>query len=258
MEVAATPSPEQVATFTGAIYLDAHNAEAPVAAKVGDIVCGEGVTVNIPGGPGGPGPVGFGYRVAVLSQEARPGCGFDGAVITFFVGGRQASQIGIWRAGVTQIMALTAPPFAFVGGSLSSEIALPGQTLVPFIGNQPCGYASGSLPPTYSAFVYAAQQQAGCGVEGAEITFKLLDAQGNVIAVAREKGTWHAWDGSSPPQQLNLTMVPVGTPEVTVVSVGDAPAQSGKGQLRSVWMALAALGLAGVATGAELRRRVRI
>lgn len=107
-EVAATPSPEQVATFTGAIYLDAHNAESPVAAKVGDVVCGEGVTLNVPGGPGSPG--GFGYRVAVLSQESSAGCGFDGAVVTFFVGGRQASQIGIWRAGVTQIMALTAPP----------------------------------------------------------------------------------------------------------------------------------------------------
>ena len=129
---------------------------------------------------------------------------------------------------------------------------------MPFINDQPCGYASGSLPPTYSAFVYAEQQQAGCGVEGAEITFKLLDAQGNVIAVAREKGVWHAWDGVSPPQQLNLTMVPVGAPEVTVVSVGDAPSQEIEDRPWSVSTALAAIGLAVIAAGVALRRRVRI
>jgi hypothetical protein len=108
----------------------------------------------------------------------------------------------------------------------------------------------------YGAVVYSAEQQAGCGVEGAEVSFKLLDTAGNVIAVANEKGTWHAWDGVSAPQQLNLTIVPVGSAGIKMANVGTGGPQAGG---TSVWaslsLVLVSVGLGGVAAGAALRRR---
>ena len=47
--------------------------------------------------------------------------------------------------------------------------------------------------------------EATCQVGVRQIAFKPLDAQGNAVAVANEKGVWHAWDGVSDPQKLNLT-----------------------------------------------------
>jgi hypothetical protein len=97
---------------------------------------------------------------------------------------------------------------------------------------------------------YSAEQQAGCGVEGSQVTFKLLDAQGNVVAVANEKGTWHAWDGVSELQQLNLTFGPRGVITMPGTGTGD-----GTNAWRTVAIGLASLGMAGAGLGLALRKR---
>ena len=174
-------------------------------------------------------------------------------------------RTGVWHAGSRQFMTFVAGhPFARFGGRLSVDMKLYDKTFMPYIGDEPCGpgedarffgafQASAAITTVpYGADVYSNEQQAGCGVEGAQVMFKLLDAQGNVIAVAQEKGTWHVYDGVEGFQDLDLTMVPVGG--ITLGNVGSGP---GAGTEMAPWVGLApaALGLSGIATGAMLRKR---
>jgi hypothetical protein len=179
----------------------------------------------------------------VPPEQALPGCGREGALVTFFVGDQQAAQTVEWHAGEHLAVDLVVgPPFAWYSAGYSPRL-VEGK-LVPYIGNQACGYAT---------VVYSAEQQVGCGVEGSVVTFKLLDAQGNVVAVANQTGIWHAWDGVSEPQQLNLTFGPAGV--ITMPGTG-----TGQGWHRggSVWgqlsLMLGCVGLAGAATGLAFRR----
>ena len=228
--------------------------------------------------PVDPAPVAKSYHIDVLAAEQKPGCGYEGALVTFFVGDIRASQTGLWHAGNIQEVNLTAgPPFAVFQGAFtlafdpSEPIGIDRPAgMLAYIGGQECGQAiygiwrlrdrEGHVAYRYSVLVRSSEQQAGCGVEGSEVVFKVVWRGqegyvnvGRVVAVAREKGIWHAWDGTPP--DLNLTMVP---PEVTVVSVGDAPSQGTDGRWAAVSMLAAAVGLAVIAAGVALRRRVRI
>jgi hypothetical protein len=220
-------------------WINAQNQAREVTARIGDTVCATGVPLVPPGTSAG-----F-FSLSVPAEEALPGCGYEGAVVTFFVDGRQAPQTAIWHSGdMYQIInAIIGPPFAhFI--VISEEVQFgPDRRLVPYIGDKVCGYAD---------VVYSNEQQAGCGVEGSQITFKLLDAQGNVVAVANEKATWHAWDGVSAPQQLNLTFEAVGG--VTMPSAGDG-LQRATAPWGPLALALASLGLTGGVAALAFRRR---
>jgi len=248
-----TPSPQQTSVFQGQARLDAHTYPGPLTAKIGDVQCGEREPVAVSGGGGA-----SLYRVSVISDEIKPGCGYEGAPVTFFLGDQQAHQTGIWHAGSFQLLSLAAGyPFAEFSGTLSTNGQLLSEILVPYMGDKPCGYGTSTWVGTgphysYSAIAYSNEQEPGCGVEGAEVTFKLLDTQGNVIAVAQEKGVWHSWGGTGSPQNANLTMVPVGG--ITLGNVGSGP---GTGTDKASWVGLAlfAFGLSGIAVGAALRRR---
>jgi hypothetical protein len=105
--------------------------------------------------------------------------------------------------------------------------------------------------------VYSAEQQAGCGTEGAQVTFKLLDAQGNVIAVANEKATWHAWDAVFEHiQRLDLTFGPAAVITMPGTGMGDA-LRSATSAFATLVVALSGIGLVGVATGAALDLMLR-
>ena len=255
-----TPSPQQMARFHGEPWVDARVSKADITAKIGNVVCGTGGMIPMADVP-------LAYQVSVVSDQIKPGCGREGAVVTFLIGDRQASQTAVWHVGADTLLNLVAgPPFSLISGSTSltcTEIERLAPRLVPFIDGTACGQerpsdvlsapCRGELSG-YAAVVFSAEQQAGCGVEGAEVTFKLLDAQGNVIAVAKEKGVWHAWDGVSSPQQLNLTFAPVGGIRMGNVGTGGGGRQTG-----SPWSALAAVlsgaGLIGIAAAAALRKR---
>jgi len=248
-----TPSAQQVATFQGSAWADAHASSGPIVAKIGETVCSE---PSIAGTP--PDSTGIIYSVRVVSGDIKDGCGREGDVVTFLVEGLQASQTAVWHAGTTQFLVLMAgPPFArFVGstgvGGISGD-----EVVLPYVGDHVCGnFKLSSIPGglAYEINVYSSQQQPGCGVEGAQVTFNLLDAQGNVIAAAKEKGVWHAWDGMSDPQKLNLTFGPVGGIKLGNTGTGDASGEEG-----SAWGRLSTLlgfvGLTGAALGFALRRR---
>jgi len=251
----ATPSPQQIARFTGEKWADATFSSDIVTARIGDVVCGtEEVFACADCAPV--------YRINVVSDRITPGCGHEGATINFFVGDRQAPQTAVWHAGSSSTLNLTVgPPFALISGSTSLTCdQIIEHHIVPFVNGVACGdQRGGGLGPpcqgelaTYADIVLSAQQQAGCGVEGAPITFKLLDTHGNVIATANENGLWHAWDGGvSSAQQLNLTFAPATS--IHVGNVGDGP--RGSHPWLRLSLALASLGLASGIGGLALRRR---
>ena len=250
---APTPSPQQVSIFVGQVSLDGREHSGPVTARIGDVQCGEDEP-----SPSVNGHVVYMANVAVVSDEIRPGCGYEGATVEFFLGDQRVMRTGVWHAGSVQRMGFVAGhPFARFGGVLSANRLLGSEVLMPYVGDIPCGpdaavysYPDGKYK--YGSHVYSNEQQAGCGVEGAAVTFKLLDAQGNVVAMAQEKGTWHVFDGVEGFQELDLTLIPVGG--IRAGNVGSGP---GTTTDKTPWIgvALAALGLSGIAAGAMLRKR---
>ena len=89
-----------------------------------------------------------------------------------------------------------------------------------------------TLAPRMTRCRVSAEQQPGCGIEGVGGHASSSSMRrANVLAVAKEKGVWHAWDGVHARQQLNLTFAAgerhhergtVGTGRCA----GDAPGQA--------------------------------
>lgn len=255
----ATVSPAQPAHFRGSAWVDARPSAEDITAKIGDVVCGTAKQQIMADAPNR-------YDLTVVPESVTAGCGRDGAVIAFFIGGREVSQRFAWRAGsVANVDLIAGPQFAYIIGN--AAFRCPSNAIVaPYINDVSCGYTnpfeallapcSGNSEP-FSVIVYSSQQQAGCGVEGSEITFKFVDAQGNVVATANEKGVWHAWDGTPPPQQLNLTFAP--TRGIKLGNVGDGTSQTSDSDPSGLpIITLFALGLIGLATGATLRRWAKL
>jgi len=252
-----TPPPELVARFNGAAWVDARPSPDDITAKIGDVVCGTAKQRLMADAPNH-------FDLAVVSDALKSGCGREGATITFFVGDRRA-QTAVWHAGTdTDVDLIAGPPFAYVGGRVTWNCPLNAR-LLPFVGDLACGYPDPVeyLPPPcsdntvgYSVVVYSQEQKPGCGTEGVEITFKLVDFSGSVIAIAAEKGAWYAWGGTNEVQRLDLTMVPVGGAGITVGSVGTG---DGPERATAPWgplaLALASLGLTGGIAALAFRRR---
>jgi hypothetical protein len=280
--VSATPSPTatptipsgQVAQFHVQVWVDGRLSDAPATAKIGDVDCGQPRPFFVVCDPG---PCGPSFALDVVSSQIKPGCGYEGATIQFYVGDRPA-QTAIWHGGSFQgIILIVGPSFALASGSLAWNGDLPivdGPTsteqvgpVVPFIEDTPCGRTNvlsreASDDPSikrydYGVAIFSDEWRAGCGREGAPITFKLLNSNGNVLAVAREKGVWTVWDGSSDSQRLNLTIVP---DDIKIGSVGTGDSQeSGGTPAGVVAVGLAIAGVAAFVAGAAIRKRtVRI
>jgi hypothetical protein len=164
--------------------------------------------------------------------------------VTFFVDGQQAARTAVWRSGgggdPSRILNI------IVGHPFARFIVVLDGRVVPYIGEKLCGN---------SEVVYSNEQEPGCGVEGSQITFKLLDAQGNVVAVANERAIWHAWDGVSDPQRLALTFGPAGGITLPGTGTGHGPERAA-----ALWgplaLALTSLGLAGGIALAFRRRAI--
>ncbi|MGA2286020.1 MAG: hypothetical protein ABSG55_07120 [Dehalococcoidia bacterium] len=253
----ATPSPQQIARFHGEEWVDAQIVKAPVSARIGEVVCGTG----------GPPPIADvppSYQLDVVSDAVIPHCGTEGNHLTFMIGDRQGTTTAIWHAGTdTALNLMAGPPFALFSGktSLTCEEQIERQ-IVPFIDDVPCGWpklVDALGPPCngqltgYTDAVLSAYQKPGCGVEGAPITFKLLDTQGNVVATANETGVWHEWyGGMTDYQHLNLTFPSMGG-AIRAGIVGDGP--DGPSHWLRLSVGLALLGLAIGIGGFALRRR---
>jgi hypothetical protein len=269
----ATPTipPDQIAVFRAHTWVDAHLVGAPIVAKIGDTDCGQSVPVAIVCDPISCGPV---QDIPVVSSSIKPGCGFDGAQIAFFVGGKPALPTVAWHAGRGPFLELVAGfPFASVDGTFFWPGQLPWldrndseavSVLIPYIGNTACGYdhiLTGEWGTTgwiknryeYSLIVYSNEQRVGCGYEGAPITFKVVDGQGNVLATAEGKGVWRACDGTAhTAEELDLTLVTPGGIRIGNVGTGDSHASDGAPT--GVMLGLAFSGMVTFVAGATLRK----
>ncbi len=252
----ATPSAQQVARFTGEEWVDAQSSSADVTARIGSSICGTGGTGHFAESA----PP---YHIQVVSDQITPGCGREGSIITFLVGDRLASETAVWHAASDSTLNLiVGPPFALVSGTTSLACnELVQRRIVPFVNGVVCGNPTGgglALPCSggladYTDVVLPAQLQPGCGVEGSQIAFKLLDAQGDVVATAQETGVWHAWDGGvSSAQQLNLTFVPASGMKMGTVGTG-AGSQGIAKDWGALAIALCGVGLGGIGAGVALR-----
>lgn len=251
--VVATSTPRPVvAEFSGTAWVDARLASGPVQARINGQVCGESGILAAPDA----GPF---YDLRVVSDNDKPGCGKPGDLIMFFISDRQANQTAAWNptAGSYHHLTLIAgPPFAQFFGYVALGRMPVQERIVPFVNNVECGYqlnswqGSGS-PYGYQVVVLPKELKDGCGFEGAEVTFKLLDAQGSVVAIAPEHGIWHIWDGTGEIPHLDLAMSParIGMP-------GSGQGRSGRAS-DSLFAALGLLGVALVGLGSFMRRRGR-
>jgi hypothetical protein len=94
----STAQPLPPNRFFGRATLDGQPAAgAAIAALIGGTTCGS-TTADGAGN----------YRLDVLSSGERPGCGTDGATVSFTVAGVRASQTGTWRQGEFTPLDLTA------------------------------------------------------------------------------------------------------------------------------------------------------
>jgi hypothetical protein len=219
----ATPG---AAIFGGSVWVNAQRvADRDVTAKIGDTVCATNrAPLVTPPGAGAPT-----WGLAVPPEQALPGCGREGALVTFFVGDEQAAQVVEWHAGEDlRVDLIVGAPFAYfeftgVTAQVEQMIWTGSAKIVPLVGGKPCGYGN---------VVYSDEQEAGCGVEGSRVTFELVDAEGNVVAVAEEKGVWHAWDGISF-QWFNLTFGPAGV--ITMPGTGTGDESNAGAQRRLRW-----------------------
>jgi hypothetical protein len=218
----------------------------------------------------------------VLRDTEKPGCGYEGAPITFYINDKKANETAVWHASGMQTINLTSgPPFALLTGSFTFAFEpeeYVGVTrpagIIALVGDEVCGQAvhgiwrgrmvDGQYPYGFIVVVKSNEEQAGCGVEGSEVTFQVVvnRQEGNVcdgqaIAVARQTGIWHAWNGESPHEgKLRLTMVPIG------ISVGNVGTGRPTDATSSNWarissIALLALGAAGTMAGLVMRRQAR-
>jgi hypothetical protein len=255
-----TPSLEQTARFIGSTFVNTQLTPAHVTAKIGEVVCGEADSIweRFQGAH---------FDIVVVSAGVKAGCGYEGATITFFVDNQPAPQTEAWHAGSTQRIALIiGTMFAVFESSIVYDGPLAEDyTPVAYINDKTCSasYMWDVFYPYYRFWmsVYSQEQQPGCGYEGAAVSFKLLDGQGNVIAVSPEKRIWHSLETAP---HLNSTSNPeyfmkflrVGDVRITVGGVGTGDSRGrGGAPVGVVVLGLALAGLATVAAGATLRKR---
>jgi hypothetical protein len=91
--VSAESPPNPPARFAGTVRVDGQPVPAGtvIEARIGNAACG--VTQTFTQG----GQSRYVLDVPALDPGATPNCGVDGAVVTFFIGGKRAAQTGTWR-----------------------------------------------------------------------------------------------------------------------------------------------------------------
>jgi hypothetical protein len=116
--------PMPPATFFGSVTLDGHSVSdgTAVDALIDGKVCGEAArepdskgtwTATEPWPEYGIESGDSLYVVDVVSDSQVPGCGTDGATVTFLIAGRQGQQTGLWKAGQNPLnLTAETPPYA--------------------------------------------------------------------------------------------------------------------------------------------------
>lgn len=107
--VSAESPPNPPSRIVGSVKIDGVNAPAgtTIEARIGNTSCG--VTSVFAAG----GEARYSIDVPALDPGANPNCGTDGAVITFWVGGKKANETGSWanyQLGTVNLTVTTPTP----------------------------------------------------------------------------------------------------------------------------------------------------
>ncbi|PFG73494.1 hypothetical protein [Tepidiforma thermophila] len=91
--VSAESPPNPPARFVGTVTVDGQPVPAGtvIEARIGNAACG--VTQTFTQG----GQARYVLDVPALDPGANPNCGVDGAVVSFYIGGKKAAESGTWR-----------------------------------------------------------------------------------------------------------------------------------------------------------------
>jgi hypothetical protein len=102
-DVAAQSPPTPPARFVGSVVIDGQPAAEGtlIEARVGSTTCGTDQVTMVGS------EARYSVDVAALDPAGSPNCGTDGAVVTFYIGGRLAEQSGSWRNFDINIVNLT-------------------------------------------------------------------------------------------------------------------------------------------------------
>jgi hypothetical protein len=250
---AGAPGEETVASFMVWGWVDAWPSVETVTARIGNTVCGRAEALGVGD------PVAYFYSLDVASHEAVPGCGKPGDLITFFIGDKQANQTAEWQPGQQpgSLTLVVGPPFARFAGNITLKAMPVQERVIPFIGDVACGYQLNPWMgegPTYSygVVVYAQELRAGCGTDGAEVTFKLVnESTREVISVAVGGATWHAMGFD---KDVNLVLAEAAIEEIPVAG-GGTGGEGASGWWVAMLVALVVLGGGAIAGAGALRGR---
>jgi hypothetical protein len=179
---------EHVSGFGGSVWRD--GAPLPlgthVEALVGEKVCGETATCGLRESR---------YFLWAASAEEEEGCGEEGAEVLFRVDGGTANQSAQWHDGDSATLDLfVGPDLAVFGGSVSVygpdttyTMAQDGTPVQAYVADQLCGetttYTVHPGPNMYQVAVLPDALRAGCGREGASVTFTIGGEAANEEAV---------------------------------------------------------------------------
>ncbi|MEO6397873.1 MAG: hypothetical protein ABIP13_05355 [Tepidiformaceae bacterium] len=139
--VSAESPPNPPSRFVGSVKVDGANAPAgtTIEAKIGTTTCGV-ASVFAAGGESR-----YALDSPALDPGANPNCGTDGAVVTFYIGGKLAAETGRWanyQLGTVNLT-YTTP----VAATVTATPATPGAG-TPAAGTTPGAAANTPKPPS--------------------------------------------------------------------------------------------------------------
>ena len=210
-----------VSGFGGSVWKD--GAPLPegtgIEALVEEKVCGETTTCGLREST---------YFMWVVSAEQEEGCGEDGTEVRFRLGGAMANQTAQWQdQDSASVDLFVGPDLAVFEGLVlayrpdTPSIMIPeGAPVNAYVGERLCGestiFVAHPGPNRYQIVVLADALQAGCGSEGALITFA-LDGQPANEGAQWQPGVHHLelTVGEPPPPTPSPTRRPSPSPSPT-------------------------------------------
>jgi hypothetical protein len=132
-DVAAQSPPSPPARFVGSVIVDGQPAAAGtvIEARVGSTTCGSD-SVFMQGSEAR-----YQVDVAALDPAGNPNCGTEGAVVTFYIGGKLADQSGTWRSfdiNIVNLTYTTPTPVPSVTVTASPSVTVTGTATTPGTG----------------------------------------------------------------------------------------------------------------------------
>lgn len=102
-DAAAESPPNPAARYVGTVLVDGQKPPSGtvIEARVGSSSCGVGTTYSQGS------DIWYKVDVPALDPGATPNCGTDGALVTFYIGGKLANESGAWRNYDINIINLT-------------------------------------------------------------------------------------------------------------------------------------------------------